>query len=118
MQDVAQHTRIQPNQREMIFKKFVDKVYKTPKVCMWCVGVCASMCVCVCVQARDELESWGFQLDPRMIQMNGRVLDREKILFGRNKSIVANEEADWGREAVKEHVITPVRPIIIIAIVR
>ena len=43
-----------------------------------------------------------------MIEVEGRYLDREKILFGRNKSIVANDEADWGREAVKEHVITPV----------
>ncbi len=68
-------------------------------------------CVCVCVQARDELESWGFQLDPRMIQLDGRVLDKEKILFGRNKSILTNDEADWGRDAVREHVITPVRKL-------
>ncbi len=52
LQDVAQHTRIQPNQREMIFKKFVDKVYKTPKVCVWggrmvCVGGGRMVCVCV-----------------------------------------------------------------------
>ncbi len=95
-------------------------------VCVWAYGVCVCVgvwCVCVCgrivlmvmyVQARDELESWGFQLDPRMIQMNGRILDREKILFGRNKSILANEEADWGREAVKEHVITPVCSVILL----
>ena len=77
--------------------------------------VCGRIVLIVaCVQARDELESWGFQLDPRMIQMHGRILDREKILFGRNKSILANEEADWGREAVKEHVITPVRSVILL----
>ncbi len=44
-----------------------------------------------------------------MIQLDGRVLDKEKILFGRNKSILSNDEADWGRDAVREQVITPVR---------
>ncbi len=54
------------------------------------------------------MENWGFRIDPRMISLDGRILDHEKILFGRNRSIVANDEADWGREAVKENVITPV----------
>ena len=106
---MAQHTRIQPNQRDLIFRKFVEKVNKTPKVHHHPLHILThTQHTFTYSQARAELESWGFQLDPRMIQVEGRVLDREKILFGRNKSIVANEEADWGREAVKEQVITPV----------
>ena len=35
------------------------------------------------------------------------MLPSEKIKFGSN-SIVSNRQADWGREAVKESVITPV----------
>ncbi len=31
-QDIATHTRIAPSQREVSFKKFVDRVNKCPKV--------------------------------------------------------------------------------------
>ena len=45
-----------------------------------------------------------------MIDIEGRKLPLEKIFF-RNKTIIANEEADWGRDAVKEHVISPVSAV-------
>ena len=47
-QDVAQHTRIQPNQRDLIFKKFVEKVNKTTKV-SFPLPLFSYVCVCVCV---------------------------------------------------------------------
>ena len=59
------------------------------------------------MQAREQLENWGLQLDPRMIQLEGRNLPQEKILF-KNASRLAGQEADWGRHAVKEHVISAV----------
>ena len=40
-------------------------------------------------------------------QAEGRLLPPEKIKFG-SQSVIANPQADWGREAVKESVITPV----------
>ena len=46
----------------------------------------------------------------QMIDIEGRKLPLEKIFF-RNKTIIANEEADWGRDAVKEHVISPVSAV-------
>ena len=58
-------------------------------------------------QAHEELESWGLQLDPKLTQVMGRHLAPEKILF-RKSTVVANEEADWGRDAVKENVISAV----------
>jgi len=58
-------------------------------------------------QALEELESWGLQLDTRMVDLQGRKLPPEKILFRKN-TILANEEADWGRDAVKENVISAV----------
>ena len=32
VQDIATHTRIAPSQREVSFRKFVDRVNKCPKV--------------------------------------------------------------------------------------
>lgn len=41
-------------------------------------------------------------------QTDGRLLPPEKIKFG-STAITSNAQADFGREAVKEAVITPVR---------
>ncbi len=43
-----------------------------------------------------------------MVQLEGRTLNPEKIIF--NKAVhSAGPEADWGRVAVKENVISAVR---------
>jgi len=88
MKDLATHTRISPNHRELLFRKFLERVNSTPK-------------------ALEELESWGLRLDTRMVDLQGRKLPPEKILFRKN-TILSNEEADWGRDAVKENVISAV----------
>ena len=59
------------------------------------------------MQARDELDNWGLKLDPSMIQLDGRLLNCENIMF-RNATHSAGMEADWGRQAVKENVISAV----------
>ena len=63
--------------------------------------------LCVPTQAAELLQSWGLNLDARMLDLQGRRLPPEKILF-KNSSIVANMEADWSRECLKEHVISAV----------
>ena len=42
-----------------------------------------------------------------LLKVEGRRLQPEKILFG-NTTITSNAQADFGRDAVKEQVITPV----------
>lgn len=59
-------------------------------------------------QAREELEKWGLRLNPQMVQLEGRTLNPEKIMFKSN-AVSAGVEADWGRQVVKEHVISAVR---------
>ena len=39
--------------------------------------------------------------------MEGRILPAEKIILG-NKTVTVNEQADWGREATREQVISAV----------
>ncbi len=60
------------------------------------------------MQAKEELDSWGLQLDPRMIQLEGRQLPPENIMF-RSSTQTSGLEADWGKYATKENVITAVR---------
>ncbi|XP_037029496.1 protein aubergine-like [Bradysia coprophila] len=45
-----------------------------------------------------NLKEWNFTLDKNMVQVNGRQLANEKIVFGNNKTAVTNHEADWSRE--------------------
>jgi len=88
MKDIAQHTRVTPNQRKIAMKKFIDNIYKTPT-------------------ALEELQSWNLELDKDLLSTEGRELPNEKIVFG-SKTIVANDQADWGREATRERVISAV----------
>lgn len=60
-----------------------------------------------CIQAREILANWGLQLDPRMVNWDGRKLPVEKIHFGKTQ-VLAGDEADWGRDAVKSHLISTV----------
>lgn len=46
-------------------------------------------------------------MDMSLLRVEGRQLQPEKILFG-NNTINSNAQADFGRDAVKERVITPV----------
>lgn len=88
MKDLSQHTRVTPNQRHISFQKFIENVSSSP-------------------EAYQELANWGLELDKDILQLKGRQLPLEKILF-KNNSIIASTEADWGRELSKNSVITPV----------
>ena len=59
------------------------------------------------MQAKEELESWGLRFAPDLVQLSGRKVNPEKVMFRKN-TIVVNEEADWGRDAVKERVLSAV----------
>jgi len=88
MKDISQHTRVTPPQREQAMLKFVQNVYSNP-------------------EASEELMKWGLELDRSLLELKGRHMPPEKIVFG-SKTITASREADWGREATRENVITPV----------
>lgn len=87
MKDLAVHTRVAPNEREKSFRKFVENINSTP-------------------EARNHLSRWGLHLEPAIVQVGGRKLNPEKVFF--KKKFVVSEEADWGRDSVKENVISAV----------
>jgi aubergine-like protein len=92
MKDIAAHTRVSPSAREKAFRSFVTRMKATPK-------------------AIEELDGWGISLDSGLTELSGsqagRRLPMEKVLF-RNKTILAGDDADWSRDAVKEQQIVAV----------
>lgn len=88
MKDIAQHTRVTPNQRRIAMTKFIENIYNNATVL-------------------EELKSWNLELDKELLHTEGRLLPNEKIVFG-SKTVVANDQADWGREATRERVISAV----------
>ena len=62
-------------------------------------------------KAMEELDGWGLSLDSGLAQLSGdrsgRCLPSEKILFNQ-RNVVAGDDADWSRDAVKEQQIVAV----------
>eukprot|EP00112_Aurelia_sp_Birch-Aquarium-sp1_P026327 Seg928.2 transcript_id=Seg928.2/GoldUCD/mRNA.D3Y31 product="Piwi-like protein 2" protein_id=Seg928.2/GoldUCD/D3Y31 len=88
MKDISAHTRVSPAQREQAMLKFVNNVYSNP-------------------EALEEMMSWGLEIDRSILETKGRQLPSEKILLG-SSTFTASREADWGREATRETVISAV----------
>ena len=62
-------------------------------------------------KALEELHGWGLSLDSGLAQLSGdrsgRCLQSEKVLFNQ-RTVVAGDNADWSRDAVKEQQIVAV----------
>lgn len=58
-------------------------------------------------EARQILSAWGLSLTDSCIAFEGRIHNPEPIRFG-STEVQGSEGADWGREACREKVITPV----------
>lgn len=79
MRAMADHTRLAPAMRIERLKAFNQRLYNTP----------ASI---------DVLGSWDMTLDKNLVELPGRILKQENIVFGNGKRVPAGEEADWTRE--------------------
>ncbi|XP_071132212.1 piwi-like protein 1 [Mytilus edulis] len=88
MKDIATHTRVSPAQRKLTMGKFVNSVNSSP-------------------EASQELANWGLSFDNDTIDIEGRQVQEEKIIF-RDGHVMAGPQADWGRDATRKTVITAV----------
>ncbi|KAJ8911083.1 hypothetical protein NQ315_000543, partial [Exocentrus adspersus] len=86
MKDVAQYTRVTPNQRMAALRTYLSNVNKSEK-------------------AQQILNEWGLKIAANTLDMQGRQLDSETICFGGNKTYQCNNNADWNR-AVGENPVT------------
>nr|AWH61378.1 putative piwi-1 [Actinia equina] len=88
MKDISAHTRVGPMQRLDAMKKFIQNINSCP-------------------EALEQLSSWGLKIDTSALQTEGRQLAAETIHFG-NSSCSAGNNADWGRDATRQQVISAV----------
>lgn len=77
MRDIASHTRVTPNQRIDAIRKFIARVIETES-------------------ARVILENWGLRLNDDALKLEGRRLDHESIMFGKDK-IISNISGDFSQ---------------------
>lgn len=89
VKDVATYTKLKPMQRVKAYKDFLKNVNETP-------------------EAKDLLSAWGLTLESDPTKVEARVLDEEKIVFGRNKEFSAGPMADFTRHATSNEVIEPI----------
>jgi len=89
MKDVAQFTRVTPNQRQQALKKFIDNVNNS-------------------AEASSILLNWGLKLAPTSVQLAGRIINPEKLLLGKGFTFNVNSKADWGRESTNNQMLTAV----------
>lgn len=89
MKDLASHTRVTPEQRVATMRKFINAVNGNP-------------------EAKKELDNWGLSFADNTIDIDGRLAQQEKIIFGGNFTCMAGPQADWGRDATRNKVLTAV----------
>ncbi|XP_059471932.1 piwi-like protein Ago3 [Neocloeon triangulifer] len=78
MKDIAVYTRVTPNQRHYALRQFVNSVRGN-------------------ANAAAMLASWGLELDSKTVELQGRVVDRERIILG-DAEIDSGPAADWGNQ--------------------
>ncbi|KAK6165172.1 hypothetical protein SNE40_023615 [Patella caerulea] len=88
MKDIASHTRVTPAQRQMAMKKFLDAVTNNK-------------------DANAQFVNWGLELDTNTIDMDGRVLNPENILF-KHGPAQGVRDADWSRACTDNKVLVAV----------
>lgn len=89
MKDIAVHTRVTPERRQMALQKFIDNINRTP-------------------EAKACFENWNLQLDSTPVSLDGRLLKPETLILGGGKKIDAGPEADWGRQVTSNRVLVSV----------
>jgi hypothetical protein len=71
MRDISSHTRVSPNDRGLELEGFLRSINNNQDV-------------------QVDLQQWKMSIDPRMLQVEGKLFDAERIYF-KTKSMPANE---------------------------
>lgn len=89
MKDVAQYTRVTPNQRMNALRKYLQNVAKSE-------------------QAQQILKDWGLELHSASIDLQARIIDPETITFGDGASFRCNEKAEFSNPLANNKLLGPV----------
>ncbi|CAG9769822.1 unnamed protein product [Ceutorhynchus assimilis] len=85
MKDVAEYTRVTPQQRISSLKTYLDNVRK-------------------CEKAQMILAEWGLRISEGNLDLPGRQLETEQIIFGDSVTKSAGPGADWNRDLANNKV--------------
>lgn len=80
MKDVAQYTRVTPNQRINAMRKYIENVRNSE-------------------DAQNVLKEWGLCIDTKPLDLTGRQLEPETVYFGNGDSYKCDDTADWNSVA-------------------
>lgn len=86
MKDLATYTKLSPHARVGSYKKFLENVNNNPL-------------------SKAILSDWGLALDSDPSQVTARILDEEKIIFGRGKTSGVGPQADFNRHIMSNEVL-------------
>ncbi|TDG47295.1 hypothetical protein AWZ03_006288 [Drosophila navojoa] len=76
MKAMGEHTRLTPNRRIDRLRVFNQRLQESK-------------------QSVEVLKSWNIELDKSLVEIPGRVLPSEKIVFGNQKRYLCDARADW-----------------------
>lgn len=89
MKQVANFTRVTPNQKLKCISKYIDNVLGTK-------------------ETSELLTGWGLTLNRSLDTFDARILPMEKIFMGNNSEVKGVREADWNRDVGKNPALTVV----------
>lgn len=89
MKDVAQYTRVTPNQRMNALRKYLNNVKSSEK-------------------AQQILKDWGLELHSASIDLHARVLDPETITFSECAEFRCNEKAEFSNAVSNNKILGPI----------
>jgi len=90
MRDIAQHTRVSPEQRAYETTDFVQKMNNSREV-------------------QKELNDWGLGIATRPLPVEGRVLPPETVIFRSVKQRIKAETAEWAYLIKNSQLIEPIQ---------
>ncbi|XP_035708527.1 piwi-like protein Siwi isoform X2 [Folsomia candida] len=91
MKSLTGYLHVSPDRRVDAVKKFMARLKQAPGV-------------------REELSRWGLKFNDNLVRVKGRVVDREKIMFGQNQHETASDKADWNA-AFRNHEMASTVPL-------
>ena len=91
MKEIAEHTRLKPNQRQSNIEKFLTQLNGNPEaIKIW--------------------SAWGLTLSNKNMTTHGRVLPPVSLHFGQNYKETV-KRGDWGKAATTHHVLRAAQKI-------
>lgn len=116
MKDIAEYTRISPNQRQLALRKFIRSVKGMSfSIILSCLIMCRLSflkyhlyAVAENPNASKTFSDWGLTLEDVTVSFEARVVPTEQIIFGGGKTTDAGPQADWSRAATNNPCLTTV----------